>query len=305
MIFYFTNPQYLLLLLIIPLFLVVHFFSLKNRKKVALKFANFEAISRIKGISFFSKNIILLCLSILVVVSMILAISGLSVQVVKKSSSFSFVLAIDTSGSMKADDFYPDRETVAKQTAIDFVNEAPVGVRIGIVSFSGVAYIEQELSDDKIEIKNSINNIKTGVSGGTDLFEATITSTNILENEKHKAIVLLSDGQINIGKIEDIIEYAQRKDVIIHTIAIGTKEGGQTPYAISKLDEEALQSVSYNTGGEYFLAEDQEQLSQAFLDILNFSNEKVTIKLSNYLILISIALLFIEFFLSNTKYLNI
>lgn len=305
MIFSFSHPQYLFLLFIIPIFFMIHFFSLSNRKRVALNFANFDAIARIQGVDFFSKNIIILSLSLLIISSMVLAVSGLSVQVFKESSSFSFVIAIDASESMEADDFYPNRITVAKQTAIDFINEAPIGVRVGIVSFSGNAYIEQDMSEDKVEVKNAIDNIKIEGWGGTDLYEAVIASTNLLENEEHKAIILLSDGQINVGKLEDIIAYAQKKDVIIHAIAIGTKEGGRTPYAISKLDEDSLKSVSYNTGGSYFLAEDKEALSQSFSDILKLTNKKVSIRLSDYLVLFAIVLFVVEFFLANTKYFNL
>lgn len=305
MIFSFSDPQYLFLLFTIPILLAIHFFSLNNRKKVALKFANFDAISRIQGIDFFSKNIIVLSLSLLIILSLILAISGLNVQVSKQSSSFSFVITIDASESMEANDLLPNRITAAKQTAIDFVNAVPIGVKLGVVSFAGNAYIINDMSEDKVEVKNSINNLKIEAWGGTDLYEAVITSTNLLHGEKYKAIILLSDGQINVGKIEDIIGYAQDNDIIIHTIAVGTKEGGKTPYAISKLDEDYLKSISYNTGGKYFLAENKDALSQSFSEILKLTKKKVTIKLFAYLILFAIILFILNFFLSNTRYLNI
>ncbi len=305
MIFSFSHPQYLFLLFIIPLFFMIHFYSLSNRKRVALKFANFDAIARIRGIDFFSKNITILFLNSMIALLMIFSVSGLTVQTFMESSSFSFVLAVDTSESMKADDLFPDRATVAKQTAIDFIDAAPFGVNFGVVSFSGNAYLERGMTNDKIEIKNVVNNIEVEGWGGTDLYEAVITSTKLLEDEENKAIIVLSDGQINVGKLEDIVDYAQKHDVTIHCIAVGTKEGGKTQYAISKLDEESLKTVSYNTGGKYFLAEDKETLSQSFSDIINLTNKKVSIKLSNYLVLFAIFLFVVEFFLVNTKYLNI
>ena len=109
--------------------------------------------------------------------------------------------------------------------AKDFVDAIPYEINIGVVSFSGSSYIEQDVSLDKSDIKNAIGNIELSGFGGTDLYEAVITSTNLLENEENKAIVLLSDGQINVGTIGDAIDYANENDVIIHTIAMGTKEG--------------------------------------------------------------------------------
>ena len=56
--FTFLHPKFLFFLFAIPILFVIHFLSLTNRKKVALKFANFNAIARIQGIDFFSKNLV-------------------------------------------------------------------------------------------------------------------------------------------------------------------------------------------------------------------------------------------------------
>jgi len=305
MIFTFSHPMYLFLLLIIPLIFIIHFYSLGNRKRVALKFANFDAIARIKGIDFFSKNITILFLSLFIVLLITFAISGFTVHVFKEASSFSFVIAIDSSQSMEADDMLPSRLEVSKQTAIDFINTAPIGGKIGIVSFAGGSYIDQDLSTDKEEIKTSIDGIILSTFGGTDLYEAIITSSNLLQNEKNKAIILLSDGQINVGTVEDAVDYANKNNIIVHTIAIGTKEGGITGYGISKLDEDSLKALSYNTGGEHFNAEDKKILSQSFLDVLKLTRKSVSIDFTNYLLIFALAIFIFKFFLINTRYLNI
>jgi len=301
MIFSFSHPEYLFLLLIIPFFFLIHFFSLENRKKFALKFANFNAISRIEGVEFFSKSITPLLLNLFIFLLIVLAVSGLTLHVSKQSSSFSFVITIDNSQSMLADDFSPNRLAVAKEVAKNFVDTVP-GVNIGVVSFSGSSRIEQDMSQDKSEIKNAIDNI--GLSGvfGTDLYEAVITSANLLKGEENKAIILLSDGQINVGTIDQAIDYAIDEDVIIHTIAMGTKEGGRTDYAISKLDEDSLKSISYMTGGNYSTAETPEALAQSFAEISKFTKKRVSIDVSRYLILFAILLFSLKFFLENTKY---
>ena len=305
MLFSFSHPQYLVFLFAIPLFIAIHFYSLSNRKKNALNFANFEAISRIKGIDFFSKNIIMLILNLIVLVLMVLAVSGLTYHTLAETSSFSFVVVVDSSQSMEADDFSPNRLNAAKDTAIDFVRRAPTGVEIGVVSFSGSSYIIQDVSQDKVAVVGKLESIEISRYGGTDIFEAVITSTNLLSRYEHKAIILLSDGQLNVGTVEDIIDYANENDVLIHTIAVGTLEGGETTYGTSKLNEDSLRSLSYNTGGKHFSATNQELLSQSFLDILNLTNKKVSINLTAYLILSAILLFGLVFFLSNTRYLSI
>lgn len=303
--FSFTHPQYLFFLFLIPLFFLIHFFSLGNRKKLALRFANFDAISKIRGIDFFSKNLIVLFLNSIIALMLIFALSGLTVHTLRETSSFSFVVVVDSSQSMEANDFFPNRITVAKDLASDFVDQLPAGVKVGVVSFSGNSYIQQDLSEDKIQTKNSINKIKIDGWGGTDLYDAIVTASNMLYDEDNKAIILLSDGQINIGKVEDIIFYVQKNDILIHSIAIGTLGGGQTSYAISKLDEESLQAIAYNSGGKYFLAEDGESLLKSLYSILDLTEKKVSIILSNQLILLAILFFALEVFLINTRYINV
>jgi len=303
--FTFSHPQYLFLLFFIPLLFFMHFWALSSKKKRALKFANFEAIARIEGIDFFSKNVFILFLNVALILSLSFAISGLTLHTTKESSSFSYVIAIDSSQSMEANDLSPNRISVAKETAINFVDSAPLDIKMGIISFSGGSKIELDMTTRKDELKRAINEIKLSGYGGTDLYEAVLTSSNLLSKESFKSVILLSDGQINVGNIDDAINYAKDNNALVHTIGIGTKEGGETEYGISKLDEDSLKSLAYNTHGVYFNAENKENLSQSFLDILKLTKRRVSIELFDYLVLFSIALIILEFVLSNTKYVNL
>ncbi len=303
--FYFSHPEYLFFLFAIPLIFFIHFLALSNRKKKALKFANFDAIARIEGIDFFSKNVILLLLNAVVMLALIFAVSGLTVNVLTKASSFSFVIAIDSSKSMEATDFSPSRIEVAKETAKDFISSSPLGTKMGVISFSGGSKIQIDMTDRKDELRNAINSIEVGGLGGTDIYESVLTSTNLLKNEDNKAIILLSDGQLNVGSVQEAIDYADYYGVVINTIGMGTKEGGATEFGLSKLDEDSLKSLAYNTHGKYFSAEGKANLSQAFTEMFNITEKEVAIKLQDYLLIVAIVLLVLEFFLSNTKYVSL
>ena len=302
--FYFAEPKFLILLLVIPLLIFIHFFSINNRKKIALKFANFEAIGRIEGVDFFSKNITDLVLSILIVSLLIFTISGLTLQTINQASAFSFVIAIDNSQSMSATDLPPNRLAASQETASHFVESTLFGTRIGLISFAGTSYIEEDLTIDRGLISKKIKEIKLNEYGGTDLHEAVLTASNMLKNEKNKALILLSDGQINVGNLNETIDYANRENMLIHTIGIGTIEGGETIYGLSKLDEDALKALSYNTWGSYFEAENQDTLEQSFRNILGLTVRKVSIDISGYLVSFAIILFVKKFFLMQTKYIN-
>jgi Ca-activated chloride channel homolog len=302
MYFTFANPRYLFFLLVIPFIVFIYLLSLKSAKKTALKFANFPAIARVKGVDFFSKNIITTILSSLIVFLLVLSAAGLTMHKQAYASSFSFVLAVDVSRSMEAKDLPPSRLEAAKETAKAFIDAAPQTTRIGVVSFSGNAFINQEVTENKEMVRDAIDSLDVSSIDGTDIYEVVITSTNILRGEEGGSIILLSDGQMNVGDAEETILYANDHNVIINTLAIGTKEGGQTIYGISKLDEDALKALAYNTGGTYYSASDKESLSEAMDSILKLSKRKVSIDLSVYLIIASIIFFTLEYFLANLRY---
>jgi Ca-activated chloride channel family protein len=298
----FTNPTYLLFLFVIPFIILFHFVSLKTRRTQALKFANFDAVARIKGIDFFSKNIIVLGITCLIVFSLVFSLAGTVLELNKSVGSSSFVIAIDASRSMEATDFSPNRMEAAKSTAAKFVDEAPLGTRMGVISFAGNSLIEERVTEDKTLIKEAIKGINVTFTGGTDVYNALLTSVILLENEENKAVILLSDGQITIGDFEQAVQYAQKNNIVIHTIGIGTLLGGNTTYGLSKLDADTLNSLATNTKGKYFSAENADQLQQSFRDILDIRVRAVSLPVSRYLLIFALLLLGFEYILINTRF---
>jgi Ca-activated chloride channel family protein len=282
--------------------IVVHFISIQSRGKHSIKFANYHAISRIKGVDLYSKNLIVLVLSVFAFFCLIMSMSGLTLDIKTNSTANSFVIAIDTSRSMEANDISPSRLEGAKNIAIEFVKNSRVGTRVGIISFSGIATIERPVTDDTVLITNAIRNIDFSEVGGTDISEAITTSINILKNEDKKSIILFSDGQINTGDLNYALEYAEDNKVVINTIAIGTKTGGQTGYGVSKLDEDTLEAIAYNTDGKLLSIENNEDIEMYFNDIMDLRIRDVSINLSKSLIIGAVILFFIQYVLLNTRY---
>ncbi len=290
----FSNPKYLFLLFIIPVIIFLYFYSIRNVPKKSLKFANFEAIARVRGIDFYSKDMKIPFANIIIISLLVFSISGLTLNKEIEASSFSFAIAIDVSQSMGATDINPDRLSAAKETAIDFVNSLPADSKIGVISFAGNSYIEQDITNDKGALKTAISNIKATKFGGTDIYEAIMISSGVLKDEQNKAIILLSDGQINVGNVYDAVEYARDNQVLAHSIGIGTLEGGETSFGISKMDEDILKSIAYNTGGKYFNVNDKEKMQESFRQIVPLTRRFGSINLSVYLIFAVIILFVIE-----------
>ena len=309
----FTNPFYLWLLISLPLLIITHFFVLGYLKRRAVKFANFEAIKRVTGtklelknVKTISKNRFLLLIRVLVLLFLILSTAGPVLWYVGQRSDVDFVIAIDASSSMLADDFKPYRLDAARKTSSLFVNGLKSKTKIGVVSFAGTSFVEQDMTDDLKKVEDSINNINVKRVGGTDIGGAIITSANILlREESAKAIILLTDGQSTVGvPIDEAIDYANKNQITVHAIGIGTKEGGTfiKTDLVSKLDEPTLIKIAQKTGGKYYKAENEEEINNAFEDISSSAEEKIPVNLSMGFVMIALVLLFVEWGMINTKY---
>lgn len=301
----FKDPQYLWFLISIILLIAIHFYTLKHQKRKALRFANFDAIARVTGEEILSKNIMLLFIRVAALFFVTLALAGTVVWYSGQTSEAGFVLAIDASTSMSATDFSPSRIEAAKSSAVKFVELVGTDTKVGVVSFSGASFIEQDLSEEYSKVKESIRGIQISSYGGTDLGEAIISATNLLLKEtKPRVLVLLTDGRSNIGvPVEDALSYANENKVTIHTIGVGTPEGGTfAGEAISRLDEESLKTIALNTEGNYYSASDKESLERAYQQIVRLNKQRVSFNASPVFTLLALLVLFIEWALISTKY---
>lgn len=301
----FKNPQYLWFLISIILLVVIHFYTLKHQKRKALRFANFDAIARVTGEEILSRNISILFIRASALFLITIALAGTTIWYQGQTSEANFVLAIDASTSMTATDFSPSRIEAAKDSAIKFVESVGINTQVGVISFSGASFVDQDLTDDYTKVKEAIQNIQISSYGGTDLGEAIISSTNLLlKDTKPRALVLLTDGRSNIGvPLEDAVSYANENKVTIHTIGVGTTEGGTfAGEATSRLDEESLKTIALNTDGNYYKASDKKALEEAYGQIIKLNKQRVSFNATPVAMLLALLILFVEWALISTKY---
>ena len=311
----FENPIFLWFLMAIPLFIVSHFFFLRQSKSKALKFANFQALQRVNKDKLITKNMTHLVIRILVIFCLVIASAGTTYWYMGYSNTVSYVIALDTSASMTSEDILPNRFDAAKSYVEVFVKSFDSKTRFGLLGFAGVATIEKYPLDSNTEFLNALNNMKISQTGGTDIAGAIITSTNMLLSEQTngRAIVLISDGVNTVGafisdSVKEAVKYAKSNQVVVHTIGLGTDSGpiGYLPeyYNLSSFyNEDLLAYISKETGGTYVYAESTNSIIQAF-DYLKENSEMtyLNFNLSYLALLFALALLFIEWGISNTLY---
>jgi len=302
----FENLGFFWFFFIVPAIIVLHFYTLKRVKARALTFANFDAIARVTGKQVFTKNLIPLYLRVAAFVFIVLALSSPILEYVTKQASADYVLAIDSSSSMLANDYNPNRLVAAKDAAKKFVELAPEGTYIGIISFAGTSFVESGIKDKKNQVIDAIDSLQMKEVGGTDIGSAIISAVNLLEDaKKTKSVILLTDGRSNVGiRPEDAIDYANEKNTVVHTIGIGTQEGGKFEglEIISTVDEDTLKLVANSTFGLYYRAIGQEEIAQAYQSIINQGQYKRIVFLPPYLLSIAFLLLLTEWFLVNMRF---
>ncbi|MBF0099706.1 MAG: VWA domain-containing protein [Desulfobacterales bacterium] len=177
------------------------------------------------------------------------------------------MLAIDCSRSMLAQDIKPTRLDRAKREIIDLLAMLK-GDRIGLVAFSGIAFLQCPLTLDYSTFNIFLENLTPDFLpvGGTNLSDAitvAISGFNIKDNTE-KAIILITDGE-NTGKdVKDAVDEARKANIKIFSIGVGKDEGIPIPDAsggfkkdaggnivLSKLDEATLKQIAENTNGAY------------------------------------------------------
>jgi arsenate reductase-like glutaredoxin family protein len=119
-------------------------------------------------------------------------------------------------------------------------------------------------------------------------------------------VILISDGQININSVQQAIDYSNENNVIIQAIGIGTRQGSITQLnTISKLDEDSLKAIAFNTNGKYFSATNLNELRDSFNQIIEKTNKKVQVDLTYYLLVFGLFVFLVEWFLASTRYRNL
>lgn len=301
--FSFLYPKFLILLLLVPFFIFIYFFSLIYNKKKAIVFANFEAMERFYDIKIFSKNFLALYANLFILILLIFTLAGTAISFNADTSAFSYVIAIDTSGSMSSVDVIPSRLEAAKNEAKNFIDLLPVGVEVGIIEFSGDARVLQTLDSSKIKLKMALDSVDYGTVQGTNIYNALLAANKLFGLRQMKSIILISDGQLNAADVPQIIRYVNRNNLIVNTIAIGTEEGGLTEFnTISKVDEDFLKSLSFNSDGQFFRVKDIKEMDESFNLLINKTNKKVSIDITFYLLLVAIGLFTVLWVLYNLRF---
>ena len=196
------------------------------------------------------------------------------------------VLVLDTSSSMLAEDFKPNRLEAVKDAAKEFIKNRS-GDRIGLLVFGKDTFIQCPLTIDYSVLNNLLSEVTVMEPkyDGTAIGVAIANGVNRLRNSdsESKVIILLSDGSNNVGSIDPIsaAKIAKEYNIKVYTIGAGTNQSiTQIPgrgFVRNEIDEDTLKGIAEVTNAKYFRATDKKSLSGIYREIDNLEKSEITV----------------------------
>ena len=278
------NPEYIWLLLILPLFVCCALISYRTASQWLVRFAGKK-----KSIASFAAATLFLSISLM---ALILCLAEPKVQYLRtvfNRGGIDIALGIDVSKSMLAEDemippegqkLFPVRNRLnrARYCALNILS-ALRGERVGVFMFAsrGVEVIPSTTDYGYCQYLLKHLNDTTITIPGSDLGQAIMTGTALLADasvKRARALILISDGEDISDDPSALVEAARRaaaQGIIIYTIGTGMGQGVLIPirdaegtsivdyytdeegtYLKTRLEQDTLKEIAAATGGSYF-----------------------------------------------------
>ncbi len=258
----FLWPQFLWLLLALPLLVLLYVWLMRRKKKLAVRYASLSIVKEAMGKGPGWRRHVPPLLLLLAIFFMLLASARPVAVVALPSNQQTIILAMDVSGSMRAADVEPNRLAAAQTAAKAFLEDLPRDVKVGVVAFAGSAQVAQLPTVNREDLVTAIDRFQlqratatgnaivislatlfpeAGIElqqlsfdrmrlGGRSLNQAPPKQEEFVPvppgSYSSAAIIMLTDGQRTTGV--DPLEAAQMaadRGVRVYTVGIGTVDG--------------------------------------------------------------------------------
>ncbi|MFN5136235.1 MAG: VWA domain-containing protein [Chitinophagaceae bacterium] len=314
----FAYPWMLWLLLLVPLLALWYFFKPGNQQSSF----KISSLAIYKKHSSGKTNLVHLpfVLRLITISLLILALARPQTKNEEErveGEGIDIMLCMDVSGSMVEPAFNPLPLDIAKEVAVNFINNRKTD-RIGIVTFESEAFTQCPLTLDHAVLISQIMSIRSGVlMQGTAIGSGLALSVERLRKSesKTKVVVLLTDGENNSGLIDPSTakELAKYYKVRVYTIGFDLKSLARSQNIVAdklndiggkSFDESLLKDIAFQTGGAYYHATDGESLKDIYTQIDKLEKSKIeTSRFAKYaeefywLVIAAALFLFIELWL--------
>ena len=289
----FANSQYLLLLLLIPVFFLVQYLELRLRDRRVRKFGDEDLMRKIMPSYSRAKVWVRLTLFSLGFLFLVIGLSrpqiGAKLKEVETKGA-EIMIVLDVSNSMLAEDYSPNRLERAKLAISRLVDKLRED-RIGLIVFAGNSFVQLPITTDYVSAKMFLNSISTESVPiqGTAIGEALATAMKgfSTQSEKSRAVIIITDGENHEDDPVAVAEQAAQMGIRVFTIGVGSPEGKPIPMdgellkdrdgniVVTRLDENILKEIAGAGNGIYVRAGNSEfGLNPIINDIKKMEDEK-------------------------------
>lgn len=272
----FAQAQYLLLILLIPVFFIIQAVMLKLRGRRIRKFGDENLVSML--MPSYSRGKVWVRL-VLFSIGFFFFVIGLSRPQIgaklkeHETKGAEIMIVLDVSNSMLAEDYSPNRLERAK-LAISRLVDKLRDDRIGLIVFAGNSFVQLPITTDYVSAKMFLNSITTESVPvqGTAIGDAINTAMRSFsaQSEKSRAIIVITDGENHEDDPVAAAKQAAELGVSVYAIGVGSPEGKPIPMdgellkdkdgeiVVTRLDETVLQEVAQAGNGVYVRAGNSE-----------------------------------------------
>lgn len=272
--FSFGNPEYLYLLLLLPVIAALYWFARRARKKNLKKFGlriiqdeMMPDVSKYKPWIKLSLGLVILALTIIILAR---PRAGSKTEVTKVRG-IEVMLCIDVSNSMLAsstDDPKGISRMQRTKLVLDRVIDRLKDDKVGLIVFAGNAYTQMPITTDGVSAKMFLNEISTNMvpTQGTAIGAAIKLAMNSFtgNTKSQKAIIVITDGENHEDDAVAMAKEAQKKGIQVNVVGVGTVRGAQIPIGgeqlmkddsgnvvTTRLNEKMAQDIAAAGGGVY------------------------------------------------------
>ncbi len=272
----FAHADYLLLLLLVPVFPVVQAVVLKLRARRIRRFGDEALVAKLMPSYSKAKAWVRTSLFSLAFFFFVIALSGPQVGAVLKehnTKGAEVMIVLDVSNSMLAQDYSPNRLERAK-LAISRVVDKLRDDRLGLIVFAGNSFVQLPITADYVSAKMFLNTISTESVPvqGTAIGDAINTAIRSFssQSDKSRAIIVITDGENHEDDPVAAARQAAEMGIRVFVIGVGSPEGKMIPVGgdylrdqngeivVTRLDETVLNDIASAGKGLYVRAGNSE-----------------------------------------------
>jgi Ca-activated chloride channel family protein len=289
----FAQSQYLLLLLLIPFFFILHALVIRLRKRRLRRFGDETLVNQLMPSYTVSKAWVRLVLFSLAFFFFVIGLSRPQIGAKLKeheTKGAEIMIVLDVSNSMLAEDYSPNRLDRAK-LAISRLVDKLRDDRIGLIVFAGNAFVQLPITTDYVSAKMFLSSISTESVPvqGTAIGDAINTAMRSFsaQSEKSRAVIVITDGENHEDDPVAAAKQAAEMGARVFAIGVGSPEGKPIPMngellkdkdgeiVVTRLDEKVLQDVAAAGNGVYVRAGNNEfGLNPIIEDIRKMDDER-------------------------------